>query len=209
MDEQLLLLINHASNDFMDGFMYLLTEKVVWIPLYASLLYAIWHNYSWRGIMTLAVMIGIGMFFTDWFNAHILREAFARLRPNNPENPIFPSLHLVRDCRGGGYGFPSAHSANFWMLTFMMMHWLRSRMVTITMCVISILVCYSRIYMGYHYPGDILGGMVYAAIITGILAWLHHRYMHFSAAEEPRHVWVPTAVGALTILTFIVIAIAE
>ena len=89
MDEQLLLLVNGHHTAFLDSFMWLLTQKTIWIPLYCSMLYVVWRNYGWRGALQILVMIALGMLVTDWANSQFLRPAIGRLRPNNPENPVF------------------------------------------------------------------------------------------------------------------------
>ena len=203
MDEQLLLLINGNHTAFLDSFMWLMTQKTVWIPLYCALLYAVWRNYGWHGALGLLVMVGIGMLVTDWANSQFLRPAIGRLRPNNPENSIFPLLYRVNDVRGGGSGFPSAHSANNWMLTFVMIHWLRDKWTVITMSLFTLLICYSRVYLGYHYPGDILGGFVLAAITVCLMVWIHTRYMHFERVTNPKYTWMPTFFVSIILLLFI------
>lgn len=207
MDTQLFLFINQHYNSFFDSFFYLISQKTVWIPLYVALVYAVWRNYSWRGALMILVMFGIGMLFTDWANSHYLRPWIGRLRPSNPESPLAEVVHLVNDRRGGGCGFPSCHSANIWLLTFVVMHWLRSHFITVAMVVVSILVCYSRVYLAFHYPGDILGGFVLASIVAFLLTYLHKRYMYFKPVKNPKHVWVPVSVVVLTIAIFLVLSL--
>jgi len=206
MDEQLFFAINGTHNIFFDQLMWLLTGKVVWVPLYVSLLYAVWRNYSWRGAVGVLLMVGIAMLFTDFFNSQFLRPWIGRLRPSNPENPIAPLVHIVNGRSGNGCGFPSAHSANMWMLTFVIAHWLRDKWLTIAMSILTIAICYSRVYLGFHYPGDILGGLILALIVVTALNWLHHRYLHFTPTEKPRQTWVPITVITITLLCFIIAA---
>ena len=65
MDTQLFFLINGYHTPYLDQLMFLISQKAVWIPLYASLLYVVWRNYSWRGLLTVLLMVGIGMLITD------------------------------------------------------------------------------------------------------------------------------------------------
>lgn len=206
MDEQLFFTINGAHNIFFDHLMWLLTGKVVWVPLYVSLLYVVWRNYSWRGVLGVLLMVGIGMLFTDCFNSQLLRPWIGRLRPSNPENPIAPLVHIVNGRHGNGYGFPSAHSANMWMLTFVIAHWLRHRALAIAMSLLTVAICYSRVYLGFHYPGDILGGFLLALTVVCLLKWIHCRHLHFKPTDNARHAWVPIAVITITLLCFVVAA---
>lgn len=188
--------------------MYLLSQKTVWIPLYVAVLFTVWKNYTWRGVVALLVMIGIGMLFTDWANSHILRPWIGRLRPSNPDNPIAMMVHIVNNKRGHGYGFPSAHSANMWLLTYMVCHWLRNKGIAIMMVTISAAICYSRVYLGFHYPGDILGGLALATLVALPMIWLHVRKLHFrpitAVIPEVMYAWVPVTVGVTTVICFII-----
>lgn len=209
MDQQIFFFINSRHNEFFDAFMWMLSQKNVWIPLYAALLYAVWRNYSWKGALSLLVVFGIGMLFTDWGNAHILRPWIGRLRPSNPDNPIAPMVHIVYGRHATGCGMPSAHSANMWLLTFVVCHWLRSRWVYVSMPVVTLLICYSRVYLGFHYPGDILGGFVLAAMVVFGLSFMRPRSLWQVKKPEPlRQVWVPAAVAVLTVSSFLISAAA-
>ena len=149
------------------------------------------------------------MLFTDFFNSQLLRPWIGRLRPSNPENPIAPLVHIVNGRHGNGCGFPSAHSANMWMLTFVIAHWLRSRLLAFSMAALTLLICYSRVYLGYHYPGDILGGLLLAIIVVAVIRWLHIKYSHFKPVLQPNAVLVPIAVIIITIACLIVMAITN
>lgn len=200
MDEQIFFAVNGTHNIFLDQFLWLVTGKLVWVPLYVSLLYVVWRNYSWRGVLGVLLMVGGCMFFTDFLNSQVIRPWIGRLRPSNPDNPIAPMVHIVNGKHGNGCGFPSAHSANMWMLTFVMAHWLRSRLLTISMAVLTLLICYSRVYLGFHYPGDILGGLVYAFLVVLLLRWLHVRYLHFTPVTPSRQTWVPVCVIVIILM---------
>ena len=207
MDTQLFFLINGSHTPFLDQLMYLVSQKTVWVPLYVSLLYVVWRNYSWKGMLTVLLMVGAGMLVTDWANAHLLRPWIGRLRPSNPDNPISSMVHIVNGRRGSGCGFPSAHSANIWLLTLLMIHWFRDRLLSRVMVITALLVCYSRIYLGYHYPGDILGGFILAYLVVWVLTWAHEGLLRFQKVRTPVHTWVVAVVAALTVAVFAVQAL--
>lgn len=189
--------------------MYWVSAKEVWIPLYISLLYVAWRNYSWKGALTLLIMAGLCMLVTDWANSHFLRPWIGRLRPNNPDNPLSSIVHVVRGRYGSGCGFPSAHAGNIWALTFLIIHWFRDRLLSMAMVILAILVCYSRSYMAFHYPGDLLGGMALAWITVFIATWIHQEKLHFVNVKEPKHTWVPVVVMLLTLGAFAMMSIME
>lgn len=208
MDEQLFFLINANHTEYFDAFMWMMSQKTVWIPLYAGLLYVVWRNYSWRGVLTVLLVFGIGMLFTDWGNAHILRPWIGRLRPSNPDNPIAPMVHIVYGRHGNGCGMPSAHSANMWLLTFVISHWIRSRWTYVSMTILTLIICYSRVYLGFHYPGDILGGFVLACLVTFGLSLAFRKNLWKVTPVEPlRQAWLSPVVILLTILSFMVSSI--
>lgn len=205
MDTQLFFLINGHHTVFLDQLMYLVSQKTVWVPLYVSLLYVVWRNYSWQGVLTVLVMVGVGMLVTDWANAHLLRPWIGRLRPSNPDNPISARVHIVNGCRGGGCGFPSAHAANIWLLCLVMIHWFRDRLLSNTMVLLSLLVCYSRVYLGYHYPGDILGGFILAWLVMWVLGWAHETFLSFTKKKEASQTWVPATIAVITVAAFVLL----
>lgn len=207
MDEQIFFLINGHHNLFFDQFMWLVSQKQVWIPLYAALLYTVWRNYSWRGVLTILAMVGLGMLVTDSGNHYLLRPWIGRLRPSNPDNPISVLVHTVNGGIGRGCGFPSAHSANIWLLTYLMIHFVRDKWVVICMVAMALLVCYSRVYLGYHYPGDILGGFALARITVALLTWLHNRFLNFEPECNPKHPFVPAVVVVITVVCFVIMSI--
>lgn len=206
MDTEIFFLINGHHTHFLDQFMYLVSLKTVWIPLYVSLLYIVWRNYSWKGMLTVLLMIGVGMLFTDWANAHLLRPWIGRLRPNNPDSPIYHLVHIVNGKRGSGCGFPSAHSANIWLLTFIMLRCFSNKYVSRTMIAVALLVCYSRVYLGYHYPGDILGGFVLAYIVYSLIMWVNEVHIGLGRRYEVHGAPVVAVAGAVTIAAFAVLS---
>ncbi len=209
LDEQLFFLINSHHCFPVDQFMFLVSQKLVWVPLYVAMLYAIWRNYSWKGAATVLLLIGAGMLVTDWGNAHLLRPWIGRLRPCNPDNPISDMVHIVNGKRNHGCGFPSAHSANIWLMVFIVSHWLTDRKVRLTLVITALIVCYSRVYLGLHYPGDILGGFVLAWITYNIILWILEMIMPYKVAYPLRHTYVVPVVGALTFIYFSVVALCK
>lgn len=159
-DEYLLLLLNGVHSPFFDGVMWMVSGKWTWVPLYAFLAYAMVRRHSWkRGVLCL-LMIVLTIAATDQTCASLLRPALERLRPSNTDNPVSSFIHIVNGYRGGRYGFPSCHAANSFALAVFVSLSLRRKCVTMALLSWAALVAYSRIYLGVHYPGDVLAGIL-------------------------------------------------
>lgn len=158
-DAQLLLWLNGLHTPMLDQLMWIVSDKWVWIPFYLLLAGLIVRHAGWRRGTLCLVFIGLAVAATDQTCAAILRPMVHRLRPSTPDNPLSSMIHIVNGYRGGQYGFPSCHAANSFLLAISVSLYLRRRLVWIFMLAWAALVSYSRIYLGVHYPGDILCGM--------------------------------------------------
>ena len=112
IDTQLLLFFNGIHSPFWDYFMSAFTGKVIWVPMYASILYILLKNFHWKVALCYVVAIALTITFADQMCNSFLRPLVGRLRPSNPENPIADLVYIVNGRRGGGFGFPSCHAAN-------------------------------------------------------------------------------------------------
>lgn len=206
LDSQLLLAINGLHNPYFDTFMYAYSGKWIWIPMYAALVYVLFRNLSWRVALACLVGVALTITFADQIGASVIRPWVERLRPANLENPLSEYVHIVNGYRGGSYGFPSCHAANTFGLTFYLMFLVRRRGFTLFMCAWALLTCYSRSYLGVHYPGDLLAGALLglcgAALMYGLFRWLvgYRRPQHF------KDLWVPMVTGGLTVAGMLVYA---
>ena len=196
MDTDLLLLINGMHNAFFDSFMSAYSSKLVWVPLYASILYVIFRNFSWRVALLCVVAVALTITFADQVCSSAIRPAVERLRPSRaPE--LDGLVHIVNGYRGGQYGFPSCHAANTFGLACFLGLLLRKRWLTVYMLFWALLTCYSRAYLGVHYPGDLLVG----ALIGSAGAFLVYRLFAWcSGYKRPSvvkgYAW-PIAIGLL------------
>ena len=169
LDIILLDLINGAGRPFLDPVMILLSNKFIWIPLYMYLiffLYTVYKKHFWIPL----IFILISLTLSDQFTSSFMKPYFQRLRPCLDGNVNIP-IEVVKGC-GGKYGFASSHAANsMGLAVFYLMILKRKRMLGYFILTWALLVGYSRVYLGVHYPGDIIVGF-FVGSFFGYLCYL-------------------------------------
>jgi len=160
-DSDLFQLINQAHQPWLDQPMVIISGKLTWIPLYAFLIYRLYKEHKSKVWETILYLIST-VIFADQVSSSILKPLFKRLRPCHVE--AFQSwIHLPDGC-GGLYGFCSSHSANAFAVAIGFYLVTKNRLMRTILIVWATLIAYSRIYLGAHYPLDVIMG----AIVGGI-----------------------------------------
>jgi len=163
IDEKMLLAINGWHSPFFDDLMWWVSGKYSWMPLYLLLLGWLIYKYRLKSIIFILSIILL-ITASDQGSVHLFKNVFERLRPShNPE--LRNIIHLVNNYRGGQFGFVSSHAANVFALVSFLIHFIKNRWVVILMFLVALLICYSRIYLGVHYPLDVIGGGIYGWIL--------------------------------------------
>lgn len=157
-------LLNVAGSYFWDGVMATLSSKVFWIPFYVLLLAWLWKSKGWRSSLTLLLLALGAIALSDQTASGVLKPWIQRIRPCRPEAQLAIFVHTVNDRCGGMYGFASSHAANFFAMAMVISRLVDKKALSISVFVVAFLVAYSRIYLGVHYPGDVLAGAVIGCV---------------------------------------------
>ncbi len=165
IDTQMFLFLNGLHVSWLDEPMHYMSRKYTWVPFYVFLLVLAFIKYRMKGLLVMLFVL-VMITLTDQVS-DFLKYTTARYRPShNPE--LEDVIHLVRDRRGGRFGFVSAHAASSSALALFLVFLLRDRFKWIVPLMLSWagLKAYNRIYLGAHYPSDILGGIFVGLLVA-------------------------------------------
>ena len=187
IDTEILLAINGWHAPWADTLMWIISAKATWIPLYLLLIGLLVWRYrkpaptpiKWLqkvpACVVMIVAIGLAVGAADFIASGILKDWVARPRPSRvPE--LEGVLHLVNGYKSGQYGFVSSHAANTMAVALLFSLIWRNKIATCGLMLWVAANCYSRMYLGVHYPTDILGGLIVGSLVAVVGYWLLDRY---------------------------------
>lgn len=181
IDQLVLRWINGMHHPVLDEIFWNLSKTTFLIPFFAVSVYFLLKEYALKKSLILLLFIVVTIFITDVVSTQVFKEGIQRYRPSH--NLSFGStLHLYEESpgvfyKGGKYGFFSSHAANLAGFLCMVYPFFKHkrRKWLITLSIVLILVCYSRMYLGVHYPSDILAGILFGSAVGTIMRSIYNR----------------------------------
>jgi len=165
LDQQLLLFINSHHTPLWDTVMHLISSKFIWIPVYLAILIYLGITRKRKFWVILGFII-LAATLADQVSVQLFKNVFHRLRPCH-EPALAGMVHLVNGECGGLYGFISSHASNSFNVALLSLMFIKRRWFTISILVWASVIGFSRIYLGVHYPGDVICG----AIVGSLIGW--------------------------------------
>ena len=174
IDTRLTLLLNGSDSVMLDTIAVTATKTGTWIPLGIVLLYVLMKMKNWKNALLVILCVAIAITLADQMASGIFKPLVARLRPSHtPE--LQGVIDLVGDYRGGRYGFFSSHAANTCAVAVFLSLLFRKRVFTVAICSWAMVNSWTRLYLGVHYVGDIMVGLIWGAFV----GWMVFRLYRF------------------------------
>lgn len=187
LDLALLHFFNGSQSAIYDQFILTLTNGLTWIPLYIALfIMVLKNNESMSQIFIIVGCCALGVIFSAGLDDLLIKPLVARPRPTQ-DLLVKYTIDTALGYRESNFSFFSAHAANTFTVAIYMIFLVRNRAFTIAMALWSLFNCYTRLYLGVHYPSDILCGLLFGAIVGSVAYWLHLR-LYYKVTPHFRYV---------------------
>lgn len=175
LDQELFLYLNGLGSTSWDGFWMFYTTKVNWAPLYLVLLFLLYKKFDKKTFLITVLVIILMILFTDQITNLFKKVLFKRLRPCH-EATLIDTMRLVKSWCGGQFGYFSGHASNSMAVAVFTGLFLRYKYKYLIFILLfwAALMAYSRVYIGVHYPLDIVSGMLFGALSGFGFYKLHH-----------------------------------
>ena len=205
MDQYITLFFNGSHSLYMDGVAWNATQTWVWIPLFLIILYTLFREHDLRHFFFLLALLLLSVLIADQVASSIFKPWIARWRPtHNPQ--IAQWVDIVNGYRGGLYGFFSSHAANTATLATTLSLLFQNRRTSLSLSSWVLLNCWTRIYLGVHYFGDLLVGLL-LGILLGGLAYRCYRVVFRNSYQHHYYPPLQNNITTIYLLTLIFLSI--
>ena len=170
IDRQLLFAINGANSPLFDTIMWWVSKPAFGFPFYLLFVFLLYKYFGWKNTLLIALSTGVAVGLADLSAKYLFKEMFERFRPSQ-NLEIKEQLHYVNNYHGGMYGFVSSHAANMFSIALLLGLWLKKKIKysLYFLLIWAALIGYSRIYLGVHYPSDVLCGALLGMLIAFLI----------------------------------------
>lgn len=179
-DKALMLYLNYDGGNWADSFWLAFSDKSTWIVTYLFIIITLyqccknyekkWQSFAWIIVCSIVIIV-----LADQISSGLIKPFVERLRPSHDPD-IQGLLHYVNNYKGGQFGFASSHAANTIGLAVWLGLLFRGWIFRSTILLWSLATCYSRIYLGVHYPGDIVGGLAIGILCALLVYFIYRKY---------------------------------
>ena len=167
-DRAATLFINGSHSLFWDQTVYVATSTIVWVPLGLVIFWLIWKHTTPSRFFTIVVLFALAIFISETLSSTVFKPIFQRWRPT--QDPLYMyAVDTVHNYRGGRFGFFSAHASNTFSVATFLCFLFRRKWLNVLVVSWALLNCYTRLYLGVHYVGDILVGTFFGLVIGSLL----------------------------------------
>lgn len=204
-DKSLMLALTFREHTCLDLFWFHYSRLQCWLPLVLVLLGTIWvrNDGDKRRKIYLMVAIALLVVVLDQVSSGVIKPIVERWRPSHDET-INGSLQFVNNYRGGRFGFVSGHATNIVGITTWLWFMFRNRVARLLFIFFAATLCYSRIYLGVHFPGDIICGAMLGFLIARFSVVLLYKYdIMFTTDKAP---WAVLGTYLLTVAVLLIVA---